>query len=225
MKFEVGDKVLVLHSEEEGEVVEIINTKMVLVEVKGVRFPAYIDQLDFPYFKRFSQKKMFPAKKEKQYIDDVRKEKVPVKQRVVDGVWLTFLPVFQTDEFGDEIVEEFKIHLVNRTETAYQFIYKLNYFGNADFDLKNTINPFEDFYLHDVPFANLNDNPVFSFEFSLVKAEKNKAEYYEYSLKLKAKQLFNRIEEIKQKNEPTFSYLLFERYPDKQLEENFDMSH
>ena len=94
MKFEVGDKVLVLHSEEEGEVIEIINNKMVLVEVKGVRFPAYIDQLDFPYFKRFSQKKMFPAKKEKQYIDDVRKEKVAPKQRVADGVWLTFLPVF-----------------------------------------------------------------------------------------------------------------------------------
>ena len=34
-----------------------------------------MDQIDFPYFKRFSEKKMFPAKKEKKYVDDVRKEK------------------------------------------------------------------------------------------------------------------------------------------------------
>jgi hypothetical protein len=225
MKFEIGDKVLILHSEEEGEIVEIINNKMVLVDVKGVRFPAYIDQLDFPYFKRFSEKKLFPSKKEKQYVDDVRKEKTPLKQRVADGVWLTFLPVFQTDEFGDEVVEEFKLHLVNRTEMIFVFAYKLKYFGKSDFDLKNIINPFEDFYLHDVPFADLNDNPVFSFEFSLSKPEKGKAEYFETSLKLKAKQLFNKIEEIKQKNEPTFSYRLLEKYPDKPFDEGFDMSN
>ena len=35
MKFEVGDKVVIQHSNDEGEVVEIINDQMVLVEVKG----------------------------------------------------------------------------------------------------------------------------------------------------------------------------------------------
>jgi len=34
-----GDKVLMLHSNEEGEVVEIINNKMVMVDVRGVKFP------------------------------------------------------------------------------------------------------------------------------------------------------------------------------------------
>jgi len=57
MKFQIGDKVLVLHSNEEGEIVDIINNKMVMVDVRGVKFPAYIDQLDFPYFKRFTEKK------------------------------------------------------------------------------------------------------------------------------------------------------------------------
>ena len=58
MKFQVGDRVLILHSNEEGEVVDIINNKMVMVDVRGVKFPP-IDQLDFPYFKNFSEKKMF----------------------------------------------------------------------------------------------------------------------------------------------------------------------
>ena len=65
MKYQIGDTVLVLHSQEEGEVVEIINDKMVTIEVGGVRFPVYMDQIDFPYFKRFSQKKLFEKKKEK----------------------------------------------------------------------------------------------------------------------------------------------------------------
>jgi hypothetical protein len=225
MKFQVGDKVLVLHSDEEGEVVDIINNKMVMVDVRGVRFPAYIDQLDFPYFKRFSEKKIFQAKKDKKYVDDVKKEKLQPKDRVADGAWLTFLPVFQTDEFGDEVVDEFKLHLVNRTETEYQFIYKLEYFGKTDFELKNIINPFEDFYLHDVPFADMNDNPVFAFEFSLVKPDKKKAEYFESSLKLRAKQIFGKIEELKQKNEASFSYILFEKYPDKKVEDLVDIGN
>ena len=224
MKFQIGDTVLILHSNEEGEVIDIINEKMVLVDVKGVKFPAYIDQLDFPYFKRFSEKKLFPIKKDKQYIDDVRKEKQSQAIRVTDGAWLTFLPVFETDEFGDEVVEELKVHLVNRTETAYNFIYRLNYFGKPEFELKNVINPFEDFYLHDVAFADLNDNPAFEFEFSLFQPDKKKADHYESSLKLKAKQLFARIEEIKEKNEATFSYKLLDKYPDKAFENKFDTS-
>jgi hypothetical protein len=223
MKFQIGDKVLLLHSNEEGEVIDIMNEEMVMVDVKGVKFPAYIDQLDFPYFKRFSEKKIFPAKKEKQYIDDIRKEKVTSTTRIADGVWITFLPVFRTDEFGDEVVEELKLHLVNRTEAVYNFIYRLTYSGHPDFELKNVINPFEDFYLHDVDFSDLNDNPVFEFEFSLPAPDKKKAEFYESSLKLKAKQLFNKIEEIKQKNEPTFSYRLFEKYPDRPFDESYDM--
>src|SRR6478672_1802192 len=126
MKFQVGDRVLVLHSNEEGEVIDIINDKMVMIEVRGVKFPAYIDQLDFPYFKRFTEKKLFPHKKEKKYIDDLRKEKPSREKKVADGAWLTFLPVFQTDEFGDEVVDQLKIHLVNRTEQAYNFIYHLS---------------------------------------------------------------------------------------------------
>lgn len=213
MKYQVGDKVLILHSGEEGEIVEIINNKMVTVDVKGVKFPVYMDQIDFPYFKQFSGKKMFPAKKEKKYVDDVRKEKDNNRERTVDGVWLTFLPVMVTDEFGDEVVEELKLHLVNRTRTAYHFVYKQTFFGKPEFELKNQVAPFEDFYLHDLLFGDLNDNPTFDFDFSLVQPDKNKADHYEFSLKLKPKQLFTKIEELKKKNEATFSYRLLETYP------------
>lgn len=223
MKFQVGDRVLVLHSNEEGEVIDIINNKMVLVDVRGVKFPAYIDQLDFPYFKKFSEKKLFPKKEQKKYVDDVKKEKAP-QQKVADGVWISLLPKFETDEFGDEVVEELKVHLLNRTENAFHFIYRLQFFGKTEFELKNTVLPFTDFYVHDVPFADMSDSPNFSVEFSLVQPDKKKAEYYETTLKLKPKQLFQKIEEIKQKNEPTFRYQLFDKYPDRQEDDKPDFS-
>jgi hypothetical protein len=206
MKFQVGDKVVVTHSNEEGEVVDIINDKMVMVDVRGVKFPAYIDQLEFPYFKRFTEKKLFPPKKEKKYVDDIPREKKKVSEKVIDGVHLTFIPVMDTDEFGDDVVEQLKIHLVNRTPEGYKFEYKVLYAGEPGFELHNQVHPFEDFYLHDIPFENLNDNPVFSFDFSLMKPDKNKADHFESNLKLKPKQVFARIEQLKQKGEATFSY-------------------
>ncbi len=223
MKFQVGDIVLVLHSNEEGEVVDIINNKMVMVDVRGVKFPAYIDQLDFPYFKRFTEKKLFPPKKEKKFIDEVRKDK-KAPDKVADGVWLAFLPRFETDEFGDDVVKELKVHLVNRTERSYNFIYRLQFFGKAEFDLKAGVKPFEDFYVHDVPFSDMSDGPVFSFEFSLPQPEPARAEYYETSIKMKPKQLFDRIEELKKKGEATFSFKLFDTYPDKPEEEKIEVS-
>src|SRR4026209_2092160 len=106
MKYEVGDKIIVLHSDEEGQVVDIINDKMVMIEVRGVRFPAYMDQIDFPYFKMFTEKKK--VEKKKIFIDEVRKEKGG-KKKVKDGVFLSFIPVFDKDIFNDDVVERLKI--------------------------------------------------------------------------------------------------------------------
>jgi len=219
MKFEVGDKVLVLHSNEEGEVVEILNNKMVIVNVRGVKFPAYIDQLDFPYFKQFTEKKFPSQSKEKKYIDQLPVEKKERIAKVATGVWLTFLPIFGTDEFGDDIVETLKLHLVNNTQQVYKFTYRVSYFAKKEFELQNEIFVFHDFYLHDIPFENLNDNPVFEFDFTLLKPDKRKATHYEHSLKLKPKQVFAKVEQLKLKSEATFSYKLFEQYPDKPEEE------
>ena len=225
MKYEVGDTILVLHSNEEGVVVELMNEKMVMIEVDKIRFPVYMDQIDFPYFKRFSEKKLFEKKKEKVYIDDIKKEKATAKYKVSNGVWLAFLPVFDKDVFADDIVESFKLYLINQTDQPYLFSYNITFTGSPDFELKNTIFSFTDFYLHDVDFEQMNDSPKFIFEFSQVNKVKNKTDYFEASLKLKAKQLFKKIEEMKLKNEPTFSYKLFENYPDKIIEDKPELSN
>jgi hypothetical protein len=221
MKYEPGDKIIVLLTNEEGKVVELMNEKMVMIEVKGVRFPAYMDQIDFPYFNMFSQKK--PVEKKKVYVDHLAKEKGNTKTKVADGMFICFMPVFVKDIFDDDVVEKLKIYLINQTATAFSFNYNLLFNGKTSFQLKNVIEPLHEFYLHDVNFEELSDNPRFDVEFSLVNPDKKKAPYYETSLKLKAKQLFKKIEEIKLKNEPTFSYTLFHDYPDKIDEEKVDL--
>ena len=216
MKFQIGDNVIVLHSKEEGVIVDFINKNMAMIDVGGVEFPVYIDQIDFPYYKNFTEKKN-QFKPQKKYIDDVRKEKAPLQkaERKEDGVWLHILPISDVDEFGDEVVEELKIHLVNNTSTAYYFTYRLSFFGEAEFELKNTVQPFENFYIHDVPFEDMSDSPSFSFDFSLVKKDKSREEHYESVVKLKPKQLFSKIAEIRQKNQASFSFKLFEHYPER----------
>lgn len=215
MKYQLGDIVLLLHSQEEGEVVEIISDTMVLVDVNGVQFPVYMDQIDFPYFKRFPEKKIVFPKKEKVYVDNLKKEEVAKKYRVHSGVWLSFLPVFDKDVFDDDVVEKFKIYLLNQTNEPYQFLYQIKFKGAPEFHLANAILPFNEFYLHDIPFEEMNDAPKFEFDFSLSNPNKKKALHFEASFKIKGKQLFQKIEEMKLKNEPTFSFLLFENYPDK----------
>ncbi len=226
MKYQVGDEILVLLSNEEGRVVEIMNDQMVMIEVRGVKFPAYMDQIDFPYFKRFTEKKLAAAKKPepKLYIDQLPKEKPQPNQiKVADGVWLSFIPKFSLDDFNDEVVDLLKIHLVNKTATAYQFVYTQQFLGETNFELQANIAAFHDFYLHDIPFEKVNDSPSFAFDFSLSMPDKKKAPHFEASLKLKPKQVFKRIEEMKENNEPTLSYQLFTEYPDKTEEPYFEL--
>lgn len=222
MKYETGDKIIVLLTNEEGKVVEIMNEKMVMIEVKGVRFPAYMDQIDFPYFNMFSKKTV--VEKKKVYVDNLQKEKGVVKAKTADGMFLAFMPVFDKDIFDDDVVEKLKIYLVNQTDTAFIFDYNLFFNGESNFQLKNNIDPLQDFYLHDVKFEDLSDNPRFDVEFSLSNPDKKKATHYETSLKLKAKQLFKKIEETKLKNQPMFSYELFVEYPEKFDDEIVDLS-
>lgn len=222
MKYQVGDEIIVLHSHEEGRVVEIMNDKMVMIEVRGVKFPAYMDQIDFPYFYRFSKKKVVEEpKKAKVFVDNIPKEKpLPNAIKVSEGVWLALIPKFSLDDFNDEVVESLKVYLVNKTEKGYKFTYDQQFLGQSNFALQNEVLAFHDFYLHDINFEDVNDSPSFHIDFSLLLPEKKKAEHFETSVKIKPKQLFQRIEQMKDNNEPTVSYKLFDDYPERVFEED-----
>ena len=61
----------------------------------------------------------------------------------------------------------------------------------------------------------MNDGLSFSIDFSLTEPHKKKADHFETQVKIKPKQLFQRIEDLKEHQKTTISYPLFEMYPDK----------
>ncbi len=215
MKYQPGDEILVLLSNETGKVVEIINDEMVMIEVRGGKFPAYMDQIDFPYFKRFTEKKLVKEKAPvKVYIDQVPKEKpVPNRLPSTEGMWLSAWPKFVFDEFDDEIVESLKIYLVNKAPDRFNFQYKQIAQGQDEFILQSEIGPFQDFYLHDLPFERVNDSPSFWIDFSLQPPDKKRATHFETQLKWKPKSIFKKMEELKEQNQPAALFPLFDTYP------------
>ncbi len=222
MKYEVGDNIIVRATDEDGKVIEIMNEQMVMIEVRGVRFPAYQDQIDFPYFKMFSKPKVL--EKKNIYVDNIKREKPVKKQKVGDGVFLNFLPIYDKDIFDDDVVEKLKIYLINKNEEGYNFNYDLMFNGNSSFNLKSNVEGLSEFYLHDVSFEDMGEAPKFEFEFSLSIPEKKKALAHEVFFKLNGKKLFKKIEETQQKNEASFAYEMFTHYPEKIENEKVDLS-
>ena len=222
MMYELGDDIVVKQTNEDGKVVEIINDKMVMIEVRGVRFPAYSDQIEYPYYKMFTQKK--EPEKKKIYVDNIRKEKPIANQKTDSGVHLRFIPIVEKDIFDDDVVDKLKVYLVNENEAAYRFEYSLIFGNTTHFDLKSEVRGFSEFYLHDINFEDVSDNPRFQFIFSLVEAIKKKAPYFEAGFKVTGKKMFKRIEQLQADNDASFSYDLFTEYPDKVEDNKIDVS-
>jgi len=215
MKYQLGDKIYLLHSNEEGEVVAFINEEMVEVEVEGIRFPVYMDQIDFPYYKRFTEKKeSIPAPRT--YIDQVKTEK-PVDPKVNNGntgVHLVFFPIFNKENFEEDKVSYFKIFLVNDTTIDYLFKYEQDYARDSGFCLDGLLKSGQDLYLHNIDFESFNDYPKFSVQFALNTDKKsNRDAFFETILKIKPKHLIEKIESILFETSASFSFLLMKEMP------------
>ncbi len=218
MKYQVGDTVLLLHSKEEGTVKEIMNENMVLVDVDGVEFPVFTDQIDFPYFHRFSQQSQKKKESEpdrKVYIDQIKKEELFLQENIQEtGMWLRMFPVYDSQTYEDAI-SHYKIYLINTLNEGFHFEYNIRYRDNHDFVFTNTIQKQDEFYLNNIDQEELNDITRFQFIFSPVIPDKNRKESLTIPLRIQAKKLFRKIEEMHAKNEPAISFSLFENYPDK----------
>jgi hypothetical protein len=219
MKYQIGDKIIINHTNEEGKIVEIINEKMALIEVRGVQFPAYMDQIDFPYYKQFTQKSKQPSPPPKVYIDQIPKEKkqttaAPAVAKPNLGLHLYFYPQYQTDFYGSEVVDAFKIYLVNKNNEAYHFQFDVAFFGKSEFSLKQTINPQTEFYIYDIPFTDLSDSPEMVTNISQVEFVKGKAKQFTENIKLKGKQIFKQLQAMQETEQTAITKQLFLNYPE-----------
>lgn len=218
MKFEIGDSILLLHSKEEGKVIDIINDNMVMVEINGTAFPVYLDQIDFPYFHRFTNKPKTPPKPRQLAADEIKVEKKKYEDFKMDkGVFLSMLPVFKMDGY-EETIQLLKFHLFNDTQYVYRFYFQIWLNNQLDLEIKNEIQPFNHFYLVDLPFESLNDNPRFEFTFFMKDPQPKLAPSVKKTWKLKAKQLFQQLSTLRNRQDATITYTLFDKFPEKEPE-------
>jgi hypothetical protein len=215
MKFSIGDNIVLKRTGEEGVVTAYVNQQMIEVEVNGTVFPVYIEEIDHPYLKWFTEKN---AKKKKQSLP----EQLPVekqserRQRLAKGVYLSFLPVFKTDIF-DEVVEQLKVYLLNELPQAVKFSYDVRFLHKSEFSHEGRLHGFGNVYLHSISYADMNDQPRFHWQLTdTTNAEMAVAEGV---LRIRPAKLFEHINKLLQHSEPTFSYMLIEDFAVKKAPE------
>lgn len=204
MKFSIGDKILVKRTGEEGHVVAFINDEMVEVEIKRATFPMYIEDLDHPYLKWFTEKKKGKPGSAPEQLPVERIKDRP--KRLAQGIYLSFIPVFKPDMMED-IVDHVKVHLLNELPTDIFFKYDCSLPGQKLFNLEGKLHAFGNLYLHNVAYEDMGAQPRFNWEIEDAAKEKQPLNG---TIRIKPPKLFEHINHLLQNNEPSFSYKLLD---------------
>jgi hypothetical protein len=199
VKFSIGDRVWMKRTGEEGIITAFLGEGLIEVDIAGLRFPVYEDELEHPYLHWFTK----PKKKVRSL-----KEAAPEKQtppRLSRGIYLSFLPVF-APAHGEEIIEAFRIHFINETSGALQFSYEAKTAsGRSLLHLSSTMAPFSSIYLHSLSLEELNAQPRFFW--NLAPTERPASGRSDV-LRIRPPQLLRYIKALLEDGAPSFSILL-----------------
>ncbi len=214
MKFTIGDKVLLKRTGEEGHVVALIDKQMMEVEVNGTAFPVYIEDVDHPYLKWFTEKK--PQKK------SIALPEIPVeriierKPKLARGIYLSFVPVFRTEDM-EEVVDFIKIYLLNELPVDIKFSYDVQLANKSIFKHEGSLHSFGNIYLNNVSYSDMNDQPRFTWKVRDIGNEK--MEMAEGIVRIRPTKLFEHINNVMLNSEPSFSYMLIQEFLPKKKPE------
>jgi hypothetical protein len=212
MKYSIGDIILLKRTGEEGRVVSYVNNEMIEVEVGGTHFPVFMDEVDHPYLKWFTEKrkKVAPVVKLAEHIP-VEQQK-SIGAHLATGFHLSFLPVFRFGEFED-VVDKLKAYFIN--QTPYRLLLQYECFNHSGslFRHKADLQPFSHFYLHDIPFDEMHEQPRFSWVVQQT-GTAGRAACMSDTLRIKPKKLFEYISSIQQENQPMFHIRLASDFPE-----------
>ncbi len=215
MKFSIGDRIVLNRTGEEGFVTAYINKQMLEVEVGGTVFPVHLDDIDHPYMRWFTDKNK--KKKANSQPGQLPVEKIPErKQRLAKGVYLSFLPVFKTEEMED-VVDVLKVYLLNEMPVPVKYVYDMRLAQQSVFKHEGTLHAFGNVYLHSVSYTDMNDQPRFHWQVADVANDQLATE--EGILRIRPAKLFEHINDLLFNGEPTFSYLLIDDLVPKKKQE------
>lgn len=204
MKFSIGDRVLLKRSGEEGTIVAFLGRGLAEVEIGDIRFPVYEDEMEHPYLNWFTQPRGKQMKAFEQEPAPAERRPPP---RLSRGIYLSFLPVF-ADAAGEEIIEAFRIHLINESAGALLFSYDAKTAaGISHLQLSGTLSAFSNIYLHQLSLEEMNAQPRFFWK--LAPKEKPGSGKSEV-LRIRPAQLLRYLKRLLEEGAPSFSVLLAE---------------
>ena len=199
MKFSIGDPVLLLRTGEEGVLVGFLADGLVEVKINSICIPVHHDEIDHPYFIRFTTPK--PTQRINKAHE--KTEKVETRaQRPSQGVYLSFFPDFDEVAVQPEI-KSLRIFLLNETTEALRFDYAVRAADKSlVFSHSGTINSFGKILLHTLSLESMNTQP--RFHWSLSPANRDGQTITDI-LRIRSAQLAKQIEALIDNNLPSFS--------------------
>lgn len=208
MKFSVGDKMVIRRSGEEGYIVSLIDSQLAEVSVNGTTFPIYLDEIDHPYLRWFTQKNQ--EEKKRKLREQIPSE--PMRERPVktpSGIHFTFLPEFATIDM-EERVQRLKLYIANETAHRVVVDYVVRLGEELCFTYKGLVQPFSDLYLHYMTWEELQEVP--RFEWKLQAEDQPGMAVHKEQIKIRPVKLFAYINELLANNRPTFRITLLTEF-------------
>lgn len=211
MKFSTGDPVLIRKTGEEGHVVALIGPDMAEINIKGAVFPIYLDEIDHPYLRWFTEKNK-QARKKASLPEQLPVEQPAAHSKIASGIHMTFIPSYHMVDM-EERVEKIKIYVLNETHYTVQLQFDTRSGDQNLFSYTGILQPFSDLYLH---FADWNTmSAIPRFDWSLKETHSSQYAAASGSIKIKAARLFEHIAQLQRDNQPSFSYLLLDTFKEQ----------
>jgi hypothetical protein len=199
MRYQIGDLVRVKNTGEEGKVIKDHGHNMLLINIDGVEFPIFENEVEHPYLNWFLEKKLKPHTQPK-HTNDALLSNVPKQAKLASGLKLTMVPQYKKND--DEIIEKVKVFLSNDMHQAFAFNYYFESKSKTKFDMASEVRPFENFYIHDISYEDLATNPYFELSCAeIVASITSTINNYSDAFTIKPKKLFEMVQTMHQLNE------------------------
>lgn len=210
MKYSAGDIVTLKRTMEDATVVKPIGNDMLEVEIAGIRFPVYLDEVETPYLNWFSKLKETKRK------EQGRPTEIPPKQGHTSresGYSLSFAPQFAFDGFAD-IADKFDVHFLNQSKHKVDFELECRLKGKTLFTCKENVAPLSSMPIRNLSFEEMSSGIQFLFQLHQTHNSDLSADM-EVTVKIKPKTLFQHIQAIQKSKEETFLLPIAKGFPPK----------
>ena len=210
MKFEPGDIAIIKNTGEETKVIRIIDDKMVEIEIDGISFPAFVDELDTPYWGIFKKEREARQQQKQQ------QQKVPQSEGDVlntpTGFHVVFSPIFEYDGFED-VANRFKVYLANHSPFNLEISIDCKLQSGSLFQLHKIVNGYDSVFLQEIAMEAMQQQPTFICHLRQG-ASKSVASHLTGEVKVGLKNLYKQVAILQKTKRFYFYQTIAKHFPD-----------